>query len=134
MRKSVLVLLLLLVVAGGAAAWVVYSRVQQPYKGYADAEQFVDIPSGASTKSIGDRLIAAGVIRDQVTYRLAVWTTGRARSLKAGEYRFDRPMTPADVIGKLARGDVYVITVTFPEGLTIAEMAAIFKSHGLGGA
>src|SRR5207244_12645271 len=54
--------------------------------------------------------------------------------LKAGEYRFDRPTTPVDVIGKLARGEVYVITVTFPEGLTIAEMAAIFKSHGLGGA
>src|SRR5262249_46091492 len=45
-------------------------------------------------------------------------------------YRFDRPMTALDVIDKMARGDVYVITVTFPEGLTIAEMAAIFESHG----
>ena len=43
-----------------------------------------------------------------------------------------QPMTPFDVIDKLARGDVYVVNVTFPEGLTIAEMADIFASHGFG--
>ena len=32
----------------------------------------------------------------------------------------------------MARGDVYVINITFPEGLTIAEMAKIFETHGLG--
>ena len=58
--------------------------------------------------------------------------TGQGRHLKAGDYRFDRAMTPFEVIDKIARGDVYVISVTFPEGLTIAEMAKIFESHGLG--
>jgi len=38
------------------------------------------------------------------------------------------------VIGKLERGDVYLISVTFPEGLTIAEMARIFESKGFGAA
>jgi cell division protein YceG involved in septum cleavage len=56
----------------------------------------------------------------------------QGRHLKAGEYRFDRAMTPFEVIDKIARGDVYVVNVTFPEGLTIAEMAKIFESHGLG--
>ena len=60
--------------------------------------------------------------------------SGKGRQLKAGEYRFDRAMTPFEVIDKIARGDVYVIHVTFPEGLTIAEMAKIFESHGLGSA
>jgi UPF0755 protein len=72
------------------------------------------------------------VIRNRSTYRAALWMTGQGRHLKAGEYRFDRPMTPFEVIDKIARGDVYVIHVTFPEGLTIAEMAQIFESHGLG--
>jgi UPF0755 protein len=54
--------------------------------------------------------------------------------LKAGEYRFDREMTPFEVIDKIARGDVYVIHVTFREGLTIAEMSKVFESHGLGDA
>jgi UPF0755 protein len=56
----------------------------------------------------------------------------RGRHLKAGEYRFDRAMTPFEIIDKIARGDVFVISVTFPEGLTFAEMARIFESHGLG--
>ena len=43
-------------------------------------------------------------------------------------------MTPFEVIDKLARGDVFVINVTFPEGLTAAEMAAIYEGHGLGSA
>ena len=56
----------------------------------------------------------------------------KGRRLKAGEYRFDRAMTPFEVIEKIARGDVYVVNVTFREGLTIGEMAAIFEAHGLG--
>jgi len=63
-----------------------------------------------------------------------LWLSGQGRRLKAGEYRFDHAMTPPEVIGKIARGEVFVVTLTFPEGLTIAEMAKIFESHGLGSA
>jgi UPF0755 protein len=131
MRK-LLGFVLLLLAAVGAAAGYMYMRVNQPYRGYQGAEQFVDIPSGAGSVAIGDRLIEAGVIRDRSTYRTAVWMTGKGRQLKAGEYRFDRAMTPFEVIDKVARGDVYVIQVTFREGLTMAEMAKIFEAEGLG--
>jgi UPF0755 protein len=129
-KLAVLLLFLLLAAAGGVAA--IYIRARQPYRGYTAAEQFVDIPGGSGTRAIGDRLVAAGVVRDPVTFRFALWLSGHARVLKAGEYRFEQPMTPLDVIGKLARGDVYVVNVTFPEGLTIEEMGDIFASHGFG--
>jgi UPF0755 protein len=61
-----------------------------------------------------------------------LWLSGSARHLKAGEYRFDRPMSARDVVGKIARGEVDLVSVTFPEGLTIAEMARIFEAHGFG--
>ena len=54
--------------------------------------------------------------------------------MKAGEYRFDRAMTPVAVVDKLARGDVYTRRITFPEGLTIREMAALYESRGFGAA
>jgi UPF0755 protein len=132
LMKKVLGILLLLLVAAGAAAALLYVRVRQPYRGYAGAEQFVEIPQGAGSVPIGERLVAAGVVRDPITFRAALWRSQQGRHLKAGEYRFDRAMTPAEVIDKIARGDVYVITVTFPEGQTIAEMAKIFEAHGLG--
>jgi len=132
MLKKLLWLIVLLLIAGGAVFGAMYMRINQPYRGYDAAEQFVDIPQGAGSRAIGDRLIEAGVMRDAATYRTALWMSGEGRRLKAGEYRFDRPMTPFEVIDKLARGDVYVVNLTLPEGLTIAEMAKLFESHGLG--
>jgi UPF0755 protein len=72
------------------------------------------------------------VVRDSLTYRLALVLSRQARALKAGEYRFDHPMTPFEVIDKIARGDVYVVAITFPEGLTFHDMAAIAETHGVG--
>jgi len=131
MRRIVLVMVALAVLSAGIAG-VLYQRVRAPYRGYSGAEQFVDIPAGVGTRGIGQRLVDAGVVRDHLTFRVALWLSGRARHLEAGEYRFDQPMTPADVIEKIARGDVYVVNVTIPEGLTIAEMSKIFESHGFG--
>jgi UPF0755 protein len=132
LMKKLLGFLLLVLVGAGAAAGLMYVRVNQPYRGYQGAEQFVEIPQGIGSLPIGERLVQAGVIRDLATYRTALWMSGQGRHLKAGDYRFDHAMTPFEIIDKIARGDVFVITVTFPEGLTLAEMAKIFESHGLG--
>jgi UPF0755 protein len=118
--------------AAGAGAYLLNVRVNEPYRGYAGAEQLVEIPSGVGTATIGRRLIEAGVVRDDLTFRIALWMSGDARRLQAGEYRFDRPMTPRDVLAKIARGDVVLVPLTFREGLTIQEMAAVFEASGLG--
>jgi UPF0755 protein len=125
------VVLLGLLAAGAAAAWI-SQGVRRPFRGYSAPEQFVDIPSGLGTRAIGDRLIGAGVVRDHLTFRAAMWTTGAATRLKAGEYRFADPMTPLEVIDKLKRGDVFVVPVTFPEGLNVMEMSKIFETKGFG--
>jgi len=130
-RKFALFLLVIAIAAAAGAA-VLYERTHALYRGYSGEEQFVDIPTGAGSRTIGDRLVAAGVIRDRLTYRAALWLSGQGRHLKAGEYRFDQSATPLEVIAKIARGDVYVVAITFREGLTIAEMANVFESHGLG--
>jgi UPF0755 protein len=131
MKKLVLLLLVLGVIAGGAA-YVFATRLNQPYRGYAEPERFVEIPSGDGPNTIGERLIAAGVVRDELTYRVALWRSGQARRLKAGEYRFDREMTPLEVLDKIARGDVVLLNLTFREGLTIDEMSRVFESNGFG--
>jgi UPF0755 protein len=130
--KTFAALVLLGLLAVGGAAYVVNDRAHTPFQGFPPPEQFVEVPAGAGTRAIGDRLVAAGVIRDSITFRAALWLSGTARRLKAGEYRFDHPTTPLDVVGKIARGEVYVVSVTFPEGLTIAEMAKIVEAHGFG--
>ena len=124
-------LLLALIAVIGVGAWF-YTSVQRSFKGYAAEEQFVEIPSGTGTAAMGRRLAEAGVVPSAESFRLAVWLKGSGRRLQAGEYRFDRPMSPAEVVDKLARGDVYVRAITFREGLTIREMAAVYEAAGFG--
>jgi UPF0755 protein len=126
-----LLVLLAVVIAGGA--WL-YTSLRRPYKGYEASEQFVEIPPGTGTAGMGRRLAEAGVVRSAQSFRAGVWLRGSGRRLQAGEYRFDRPMTVAEVVDKIARGDVYVRALTFREGLTIREMAAVFESAGYGSA
>src|SRR3954470_19996939 len=130
--KKIAIFLLLVLVGAAIAGGVLYLRIYRPYRGFQASEQFVEIPQGSGSASIGERLGAAGVSCHGVTFRIALWMSRQGRHLKAGEYRFDRAMTPFEIIDKMARGDVFVINVTFPEGLTYAEMAKIFETHGLG--
>ena len=130
--KRLFVVAILLAIAAGAGGWWLYSRVVEPYRGYGEQEVFVDIPSGTGPNAIGQRLIATGVVRDALTFRTALIVSGRARALKAGEYRFDAPVHALDVIDKIARGDVYKRLLTIREGLTIAETAEVFEEKGFG--
>jgi len=130
--KRVFYLVLIAALAAGAGGFWYYRQVIEPYRGYQDGEVFVDIPSGSGPRAIGDKLVAAGVVRDPWIYRAALMISGRSRSLKAGEYRFTAPMHALDVIDKLARGDVYKRLLTFREGLTIADMAQVFEQRGFG--
>src|SRR5262245_32930036 len=133
--KAFFFFIVIVVMVGGGAALLtntVWGKMHQPYKGYEGTEQFVDIPQGAGAAEIRRRLIESGVVSDEVTLRAALWWSRRSRSLKAGEYRFDQPMTPLAVVEKMANGDVYTRRLTFPEGLTIREMAALYEEHGFG--
>ena len=134
MKRAVGIVLLLVIVVAAGVAGTAWTRLKTPYKGYASSEQFVEIPSGAGAAVIRQRLLDAGVVQDGWTLRLALRWTGASRDLKAGEYRFDRPMTAVEVVEKIAHGDVYGQRITFPEGLTIREMAALYEMHGLGNA
>jgi UPF0755 protein len=131
MRRFLLFVLLLTIAAGIAGVWYVRG-VDRPFKGYDAAEQFVEIPQGAGSVAIAKRLADAGVVRDVNSFRLALWVTGEGRRLQAGEYRFDQPMSARQVADKIARGDVYVRPITFPEGLTIKQMGALYESKGFG--
>jgi peptidoglycan lytic transglycosylase G len=130
--KSVLAVLLVVALLAGAALGWIYFGTERPFRGYSTPEQFVEISQGLGPRAIADRLVNAGVVRDHITFRAALWREGKATKLKAGEYRFTDPVTPLEVIEKLRRGDVFVVPITFPEGLNVKEMAKIFESKGFG--
>ena len=56
----------------------------------------------------------------------------RDRSLKAGEYLFERSADVREIHSRLARGDIYVHTVVIPEGFTMFDVAQAIQDAGLG--
>ena len=131
MKRLLLAFGVIILLCAGAAAWLLVG-VNQPYRGYEGPEQFVDIPQGAGPAGIARRLAEAGVVRNATTFRLAVWLTGEGRRLQAGEYHFDRAVSARQVVDKLARGEVYLRPLTFPEGLTMRQMADLYEQKGFG--
>src|SRR5688572_20610651 len=132
MKKALLILVVIIAIAA-AAAFYFWRGVTLPYQGF-QGEQFVTIEQGSSVAGIGRTLAAAGVVRDARAFQIAARVKGAGTRLQAGEYRFDRAATAFEVVDRIARGDVYVRAITFPEGRTAAEMAALFEERGFGSA
>ena len=134
-RKLLILFVVLLVVAGALALMAVNEvnrRLETPHRGYAGSGVFVEVEAGDSTRVIASRLADAGIVEDALTFRLAVWKSGRDRDLQTGEYRFDEPLSPMEVVEVIARGRVFLRSITFPEGLTIEEMAGVFDASPFG--
>jgi UPF0755 protein len=131
MRRLIFAVVAVAAIAA-AVAGVYYARVDEKYQGYSGTERFVEIAPGTGSRAIGKALVDAGVVRDEWTFRLAVLLTGTQRELKAGEYRFTTPASAKDVARKLAHGDIFLRPITFPEGLSLQEMAGIYESRGIG--
>jgi UPF0755 protein len=130
--KKILFWLSVVVVIGAGAVWGASQEMGRAYRGFSGEEVFVEIPPGSGVAAIGERLAAAGVVAHPLIFRVAARMSGVERSLQAGEYRFAEPATPAEVVTRLAKGDVYTRAVTFREGLTIWDMADVFAAAGLG--
>jgi UPF0755 protein len=116
--RAIRISALLAVVVGGFAVY----RLDSPYQGFG-TETFVDVPYGTSTGTIAGMLADAGVVRSRWDFLLAR-LAGRGRKLQAGEYRFDRAVTPVEVYSRVARGDVFFYELVVPEGSNMFDIAA----------
>ena len=120
--------LLLFLLVLGAAIWGYLFLA--PYG--PSSESFVDIPAGTGAAAMAARLKQAGIIRSRLDFLLLRKLKGGR--LRAGEYRFDHPVPLTEVYGRIARGDVYTIPITLPEGFNIFDIAQAIQSAKLGDA
>ncbi len=124
--------LLGLVAALGASAALFL--VRSPYQGWAGSEIVVELASGASARSILARLEHAGVIRNRHLAGAAYRVLFGGKTLKAGEYRFARPLSTEEVLRDLVEGNVVTHRLTIPEGWTAEDIFALLEREGLASA
>lgn len=125
MKKLLGLIFVLVLGAGGWFAWAVMTPVEPA------PQTIVLLHPGYSTHRIAAELKRAGVIRNAEAFVLWHYIDHR-RSLKAGEYLFEKPASIIDVQRRLRRGDVYFHTVVVPEGYTMFDIAAAIQAAGLG--
>lgn len=121
-------LLVLLVAVGLIAAGGLYYAVAVPAKNFGK-EVFVDIPSGTGSSKMAAMLRQAGVVPSEWQFLLARALERNVR-LQAGEYRFDRPLSPLEVVRKIARGDIFYYELRVPEGSNIFDIATAAEKTG----
>jgi UPF0755 protein len=129
MRHLAIFFLILLLAAAGFGVWFQH-ELAAPYKSYAQPKLLVDVPRGMSRREIAALLDRNGVVRNAFVFELYSRWHGR-KELEAGEYLFDRPMTPREVFAMIAGGHIYVHTVKVPEGWTGIEIADELEREGL---
>jgi UPF0755 protein len=129
MRRLGFLALLLIAALGGGAAWV-DSQISRPYRGHRPEKVFVDIPHGTSRWGVAEILRHNDVIRSRLAFALFCDWHFR-KKLQAGEYYFDHPVNSREVFWKVSRGQIYVHTVTVPEGWTMFDIAAELDRQGV---
>ena len=125
MKKLIWLILLGVVAAGGWFAWAVLTPAEP------SGPTFVLLHPGYSTRRIAAELKTAGIIHSEEAFVLWHYVH-RTRSLKAGEYLFDKPSNIIDIQKRLRRGDIYFRTVVVPEGFTMFDIARAIEAAGLG--
>lgn len=108
--------LLIVLLAGGLAL-----LCMQPYQGFKD-EVLVEFPRGTSSSAMAQKLAGAGVIRHPALFHLARAFQPFSK-LQAGEYQFLHPLSPLEVVSRIARGDIHYYELSVPEGSNIFDIA-----------
>ncbi|MBS1808832.1 MAG: endolytic transglycosylase MltG [Acidobacteria bacterium] len=110
-----------LVLAIGGGFWL-NSEIKKAHAHNA-TEKIITIPPKSSTSAILAKLHQEGIISSPTAVSLWLRTFGRGKVLKTGDYQFDSPIAPLQVIDKLVRADVATRKLTIPEGYNQWEIA-----------
>ena len=124
-RRLLGFVLIVLILAAGYLSVALYL----PYQGFPTEGVYVEIPHGASQRTIARLLSESGVVRSRLAFE-ALSRSRRRRTLEAGEYFFDHPVTAFEVFDSLANGRVYVKELVVPEGFTMFDIADLAASEG----
>lgn len=125
--KTVKIILLIAVVLPLLfSAWLSFEFYFAPKT--SPEEVFFVVDKGQGVLDISHNLKEKGIIKNRQSFILGYRIYYSSKSLKAGEYMFNLPISPKDILKILTEGKVYLHSLTIPEGLTRKEIASHLES------
>ena len=111
----------------GVAIWLVVFPPYQPEKINYQPESTVFIPRGASLRQIADILSEKGVLPHKDLFVFLGKISGYQNRIKAGLLKVPPDLPPWHLLRYLQHPRLAEIKVTFPEGISCAQMAGIVQ-------
>ena len=105
----------------GVGFWV-YRMMNSPHT-HDKSNQFITIEKGSTPGQIITQLTNEGILASALPVQIYLRTIGNSGKLQAGEYQFDSPITPLQVLKELEKGEVQTTKLTIPEGFTRFDVA-----------
>ena len=93
--------------------------------------QEFELKPGWGLEEIGQGLKDANLIRSLFSFKLYTILTGRALSLKPGDYLFNSSMSLAEIVKKLWQGPQEEAVITIPEGFSLKEIDGLLSQAGI---
>ncbi len=109
------------------AAWL-WHFSQQPLTIPGKPHAFV-VQSGSTIRAVSRQLVEERILKEPWTFFLMARLSGQASQLKAGNYLFEKDVSPYRLLGMLTNGDVTQIGITFIEGWTFRQMREELNRH-----
>lgn len=125
-RRALLIVVTGVLLLAAYALW--YLNTPIPVAGFP--VEF-EIAPGTGLRGTVRTLEKAGIEVQPLHFELLARLTGRATSIKAGNYELAEPLSPRRLLDKLTRGEVAQAEITLIEGWTFAQLRATLNASPL---
>lgn len=129
--RSLLGLVVLLLLGAAVALWLGQRWIEQGVSApgpHADVVR-IDVPAGASARSVLRQLDAAGAVAAPDAAQWWLRVHGRDLRMRVGRYDIPAGASVRDALRKVAAGEVVLESLTIVEGWTFAQMRRAVEAH-----
>ena len=127
--KRILFIAIIVVIALGAGMVLDYQRYLHTPVGGEGQDVMYEVKKGASLARVARELHEQGLIDRPLYWKLLARLEGKTRSIRLGEFRLSRAMTPAEMLDTLVSGATVQYSLTVLEGWSFRSMLDALAEH-----
>lgn len=132
-RKIILFLMYVvpMVLCARGTTWFFEYSFLSPLNPSNTAPKLFEVTPGSSGKEIAKQLEKQGLIRHRWALSYLSSLKGSDRAIQSGEYEISPSMTPAEILQKLASGNMFIRRFTLKEGASMWEIGTLLQQAGI---
>lgn len=132
-RRVVIILLIAFLILLAVIPYYSYKNFLNTPVSKNPKEVEFQVRRGANSSTIIDGLYKKGLVSSRIFAKMYVKKLNMDKNLRPGIYKLNTSMTPMEIFIKLSKGapDFDVVTITFPEGYNVKQIAKKLKENGL---